>query len=145
MELRGEVRGGRFIARVGGEQFAVETAVSRLRDLRDAGTTTSWTLISATDPLNLTGVIGDSPRIAAMHKNAIVLQNGRPIAAKVSGRIEFLADVDLAEQHLIRKSLQVGRKLRRADIPPAAEVSPALRKGRAELAAVRQAAGSPPR
>src|SRR5262249_4715175 len=32
MELRGEVRGGRFIAGVGGEQFALETAVSRLRD-----------------------------------------------------------------------------------------------------------------
>src|SRR6185436_5445956 len=47
MELRGEVRGGRFIARVGGEQFASEAAVSRLRDLRDAEASSDWVLISA--------------------------------------------------------------------------------------------------
>jgi ATP-dependent Lhr-like helicase len=112
MELRGEVRGGRFIARVGGEQFAVETAVGRLRDLRDNEAAKEWTLISAADPLNLSGMIGEGPRIPAMHKNALVLQNGRCIAAKVAGRIEFLAEIDPSEQLLIRKSLQVGRKLR---------------------------------
>jgi len=116
MELRGEVRGGRFIARVGGEQFAMESAVGRLRDLRDSETAAEWILISAADPLNLSGVIGEGPRIAAMHKNCLVVQNGRCIAAKVAGRIEFLADVDPAEQLLIRKSLQVGHKLRRAAV-----------------------------
>jgi hypothetical protein len=44
------------------------------------------------------------------------LQNGRCVAAKIAGRIEFLGDVDPAEQMLIRKSLQVGRKLRPAAI-----------------------------
>ena len=116
MELRGEVRGGRFIARVGGEQFAVESAVSRLRDLRDGEASKEWVLISAADPLNLSGVIGDGARIPAMHKNALVLQNGRCIAAKISGRIEFLADIDPAQQMLIRKSLQVGRKLQPAAV-----------------------------
>lgn len=116
MELRGEVRGGRFIARVGGEQFAVESAVSRLRDLRDGDPNKEWSLISAADPLNLSGVITEGPRIPAMHKNSVVLQNGRCVAAKVAGRIEFLADVDPAEQMLIRKSLQVGRKLRQAAV-----------------------------
>jgi ATP-dependent helicase Lhr and Lhr-like helicase len=116
MELRGEVRGGRFIAGVGGEQFAVETAVSRLRDLRDGETSRAWSLISAADPLNLSGVILPGPRVPAMHKNALVLQGGRCIAAKVAGRIEFLADIDSAEQLLIRKSLQVGRKLHSAPI-----------------------------
>jgi ATP-dependent Lhr-like helicase len=116
MELRGEVRGGRFIARVGGEQFAVESAVTRLRDLRDGEGSTEWVLISAADPLNLSGVIGEGSRIPAMHKNALVLQNGRCVAAKVAGRIKFLADIDPAQQLLIRKSLQVGRKLRPAAI-----------------------------
>jgi ATP-dependent Lhr-like helicase len=120
MELRGLVRGGRFIAGVGGEQFASETAVSRLRDLRDGGASREWTLISAADPLNLSGVIGAGPRIAAMHKNALVLQNGRCIAAKVAGRIEFLAEIDPTQQLAIRKSLQVGRKVR----PAAASVVP---------------------
>jgi ATP-dependent Lhr-like helicase len=121
MELRGEVRGGRFIARVGGEQFALESAVSRLRDLRDQesgvggqGSGGEWALISAADPVNLSGVITDGPRIPAMHKNALVIAAGRCVAAKVAGRIDFLAEVDPGEQVLIRKSLQVGRKLRRA-------------------------------
>ena len=46
-----------------------------------------------------------------MHKNALVIQNGRCIAAKVAGRIEMLAEVDPAQQFLIRKSLQVGRRV----------------------------------
>jgi ATP-dependent Lhr-like helicase len=114
MELRGEVRGGRFIARVGGEQFASETAVSRLRDLRDSQNSKNWTFLSAADPVNLSGVIGDGPRIAAVHKNALVIQNGRCVAAKVGGRIEFFAEVDPADQLLIRKSLQIGRRVERA-------------------------------
>ena len=120
MELRGEVRGGRFIARVGGEQFAIESAVSRLRDLRDAGASTEWTLISAADPLNLSGIISEGARIPAGHKNAIVLQNGRCIGTKIAGRIELASDVDPAQQLLIRKSLQVGRKLH----PPAVAAIP---------------------
>jgi ATP-dependent Lhr-like helicase len=114
MELRGEVRGGRFIARVGGEQFALESAVSRLRDLRERPDTGEWVLVSAGDPVNLSGVITDGPRIPAMHKNALVIARGRCVAAKVAGRIDFLTEVDPAEQALIRKSLQVGRKIRRA-------------------------------
>ncbi len=114
MELRGEVRGGRFIAGVGGEQFASETAVSKLRDLRDAAPSNDWALISAADPLNLTGIISTTERIAAMHKNALIIQRGRCVAAKVAGRIEFFAEVDPSDQLLMRKSLQIGRKVHAA-------------------------------
>jgi ATP-dependent Lhr-like helicase len=129
MELRGEVRGGRFIARVGGEQFALESAVARLRDLRDAPASTEWSLISAADPLNLAGILTDGPRIPAQHKSALVLQNGRCIATKIAGRIELLAEIDPAQQLLIRKSLQVGRRLRPQALP-AAEGPPLSRKPR---------------
>jgi ATP-dependent Lhr-like helicase len=121
MELRGEVRGGRFIARVGGEQFALESAVGRLRDLRDREASSDWALLSAADPLNLAGIITEGPRIAAMHKNALVVQNGRCVAAKIAGRIEFFAEVEPAQQLLIRKSLQVGRKIRPAPASPVPE------------------------
>jgi ATP-dependent Lhr-like helicase len=128
MELRGEIRGGRFIAQVGGEQFAVESAVSKLRDLRDQaegtgnggqrtkrqGTGADWALVSATDPLNLTGIITTTERIPAMHKNALVIQAGRCVAAKIAGRIEFFAEVDPAQQLLMRKSLQIGRRVHAA-------------------------------
>jgi ATP-dependent Lhr-like helicase len=110
MELRGEVRGGRFIAGVGGEQFAIETAVCKLRDLRDRPVAKEWAILSAADPLNLTGIIGSGQRIAAMHKNSLIVQGGRCVAAKVAGRIEFFAEVDASDQLLMRKSLQVGRR-----------------------------------
>jgi ATP-dependent Lhr-like helicase len=128
MELRGEVRGGRFIAGVGGEQFALETAVSRLRDLRDAAPSDNWSLVSAADPLNLAGVITPGARIPAVHKNALVIQRGRCVAAKIAGRIEFLADIDPGQQFLIRKSLQVGRKVHPAAVAAVHEPhAPALR------------------
>jgi ATP-dependent Lhr-like helicase len=111
MELRGEVRGGRFIARVAGEQFAQEAAVSQLRTLRDSANDGQWCLISAADPVNLSGIITDGPRIPAMHKNSLILQAGRCVAAKVSGRIEFFAEIEPATQMAIRRSLQVGRKI----------------------------------
>jgi ATP-dependent Lhr-like helicase len=121
MELRGEARGGRFIAQVAGEQFALESAVSRLRDLRDSGPASDWALLSAADPLNLTGVLTPAARIPAVHKSALVVQNGRCVAAKITGRIEFFAEVSPAEQVLMRKSLQVGRR-----VWPAAEAASAV-------------------
>ena len=111
MELRGEVRGGRFIARVAGEQFATESAVSQLRALRDAPNDGQWSLLCAADPVNLSGIITDGPRIPAMHKNALILQAGRCVAAKVSGRIEFFAELDPLTQLAMRRSLQVGRRI----------------------------------
>jgi ATP-dependent Lhr-like helicase len=129
MELRGEVRGGRFIARVGGEQFAVESAVTRLRDLRDGEASKDWTLVSAADPLNLSGIITEGPRVPAMHKNCLVIQNGRCVAAKIAGRIEFLAEIDPSQQLLIRKSLQVGRQLRPAALSPVPEPHFSTRSG----------------
>jgi ATP-dependent Lhr-like helicase len=119
LELKGEIRGGRFISGVAGEQFAVESAVSRLRDLRDATPGDDWSLISAADPLNLSGILSSGARIPAMHKNALILQRGRCVATKVAGRIEFLAEIDASQQMLMRKSLQVGRKLQPAPVPSA--------------------------
>jgi ATP-dependent Lhr-like helicase len=111
MELRGEVRGGRFIARVAGEQFAQEAAVSQLRALRDGVDDGQWCLVSAVDPVNLSGIITDGPRIPAMHKNSLILQAGRCVAAKVAGRIEFFAEVEPTTQMAMRRSLQVGRRI----------------------------------
>jgi ATP-dependent Lhr-like helicase len=112
LELRGEVRGGRFIRGVVGEQFALESAVGRLRDLRDRGPSDEWALICAADPTNVAGVITPGPRIPATHKNALIVQNGRCVAAKVAGRIEFFTEIAQTSQMVMRKSLQMGRKVR---------------------------------
>jgi ATP-dependent Lhr-like helicase len=41
MEARGEIRGGRFVAGFGGEQFAAADAVGRLRAVRRMERSTS--------------------------------------------------------------------------------------------------------
>jgi hypothetical protein len=59
-----------------------------------------------------------------MHKNSLIVQAGRCVAAKVAGRIEFFAEVDPAEQLLMRKSLQVGRRIERVPDPPVEDSEP---------------------
>ena len=56
-EDRGEVRGGRFVSRFSGEQFALPEAVGELRRIRRAAPTGRILTLSAADPLNLTGIV----------------------------------------------------------------------------------------
>ena len=92
MEERGEVRGGRFVSGVWGEQFALPNAIPLLRAqqknqgepiaegrrarIGDEG----FIVISAADPLNLTGVITTGERIATRHSDRILYREGVPIA-----------------------------------------------------------------
>ncbi|MGE0755947.1 MAG: DEAD/DEAH box helicase [Pirellulaceae bacterium] len=117
MELRGEVRGGRFVSGVGGEQFAEETAVERLREVRDAPLESDWLLLSAGDPLNLSGIVGDGPRIAAAHRNAMILYRGRCVGARQSGQIELFQTFEPVVQADMRRALQTGRRLAATAVP----------------------------
>jgi ATP-dependent helicase Lhr and Lhr-like helicase len=96
LEMRGEIRGGRFVGGVAGEQYALPEAVERIRKVRDASAEHEWLVISATDPLNLVGVITSHPRVPATRVNRIVFVDGQPIAAREGGDIRYLADVDEA-------------------------------------------------
>ena len=56
MELRGAIRGGRFVAGVGGEQFAYSEIVDALRKVNKDKKNSSVKkhhCLSATDPLNI--------------------------------------------------------------------------------------------
>src|SRR5262249_22420744 len=57
LEDRGEIRGGRFVTGMSGEQFALADAVERLREVRRIGADGVPITISAADPLNLTGIV----------------------------------------------------------------------------------------
>jgi ATP-dependent Lhr-like helicase len=94
LEMRGEIRGGRFVARVAGEQFALSEAVEKLRQLREPPAEASWQVISAADPLNLVGIITRDARVPATRANRVLFVNGRPIAACESRSIRWFADVD---------------------------------------------------
>ena len=79
MELRGEIRGGRFVSGFTGEQFALPEALESLRALRRIGMEASngqHIKISAADPLNLAGIILPGPRVPAVPTNYLVFHQG---------------------------------------------------------------------
>lgn len=81
MELRGEVRGGRFIAGVPGEQFGLPEAVGLLRRIRRDKTLCAEPVgLSAADPLNLAGIVGPGDRLPALASNRMVYQSGEVVA-----------------------------------------------------------------
>ena len=56
-EAQGELRGGRFVSSVAGEQFARPEALDLLRHVRRSEPTGEEIRLCASDPLNLTGVL----------------------------------------------------------------------------------------
>jgi ATP-dependent Lhr-like helicase len=74
LEARGEIRGGRFVAEVAGEQFALPEAIPMLRATDDHN---EPLILPATDPLNFTGRMGAAPRVPALTRQAIAIAHGR--------------------------------------------------------------------
>src|ERR1700752_25570 len=93
LEARGDIRGGRFVAGISGEQFALPEAIGMLRAIRRAGPQESLISISAADPLNLVGIIIPGSRITAHASNRILYQDGAPIASFESGETHFLVEL----------------------------------------------------
>jgi ATP-dependent Lhr-like helicase len=109
LEARGEIRGGRFVAGISGEQFALPEAVGMLRAIRREGAQDSLISISAADPLNLAGIIMPGNRITAHTSNRILYHDGAPIAALESGETHFLVELSRtmewkAKSALMRKA-----------------------------------------
>jgi ATP-dependent Lhr-like helicase len=122
LELRGAVRGGRFVSQVAGEQYAAPEEVERLRQSREESRDEPWLVISAADPLNLFGVITPGARIPATHRNALVIHSGRLVASRQAGRVEFYEPLDPATQWAMRRAMTLGRR--------AEELLPAERSAR---------------
>ncbi len=78
-EARGEVRGGRFIAGLVGEQFALPEAVDALRAVHRREPAGEIVRVSASDPLNLVGVLTPGPRIPAVVGNEVYYRDGAPV------------------------------------------------------------------
>ncbi len=94
LEARGEIRGGRFVAGMSGEQFALPGAVARLRSIRRAERTGSLIGISAADPLNLTGIVTPGERVPALAGNRILYEDGVPVMTLVAGEVKALGAFD---------------------------------------------------
>ncbi len=109
LEARGEIRGGRFVAGISGEQFALPEAVGMLRAIRREGAQESLISVSAADPLNVAGIITPGNRVTAHISNRVLYQDGAPIAVLESGETRFLVELSrtmewTAKSALVRKA-----------------------------------------
>jgi ATP-dependent Lhr-like helicase len=78
LEMRGELRGGRFCGGFVGEQFAAAEAVEALRAVRKEPRRGEIVRLSACDPLNLVGILTPGPRVPATLANTVVFVDGVP-------------------------------------------------------------------
>ncbi|UKJ06793.1 DEAD/DEAH box helicase [Solitalea lacus] len=108
MEARGQIRGGRFVEGVWGEQFALPEAIVELRNSRKANSEHQIELlisISAADPLNLTGILTPGRRIASYSGNRILYRNGIPVAIMEAKEVQFLIEVDEDQKWALKNAL----------------------------------------
>jgi ATP-dependent Lhr-like helicase len=82
MEMRGDVRGGRFVSGFIGEQYALPEAVDGLRRARREQHDGETVRVNAADPLNLAGIITPGPRVACLHANAVIYSDGAVTAVE---------------------------------------------------------------
>jgi ATP-dependent Lhr-like helicase len=114
LEARGDIRGGRFVGGISGEQFALPDAIGMLRSIRRAGAQDSLISVSAADPLNLVGIIIPGSRITAHTSNRILYHDGAPIAAFESGETRFLVELSRAMEWKAKAALM--RKATRPEL-----------------------------
>ncbi len=96
MEARGEVRGGRFIAGLSGEQFALSEAVGLLRGIRRKPGDGEMVAVCGADPLNLVGAIVAGEKVPALTGSRTLYRDGMPVATLVSGNFTMLEAMDAA-------------------------------------------------
>ena len=94
LEARGDIRGGRFVSGMSGEQYALPDAVDRLREVRRSGPDDALIAITGADPLNLTGLVTLGDRIRVAGSTRIVYRNGLPVMAMEGDMLRPLADLE---------------------------------------------------
>jgi ATP-dependent Lhr-like helicase len=107
LEARGEIRGGRFIAGVSGEQFALPEAVTSMRQVRRQPGDGALVALSASDPANLLGTIVHGPKVPRVAGSRVLYRDGVPIATSVAGDIAMLAPLDAAQTQAATRALSL--------------------------------------
>lgn len=120
MEARGELRGGRFVAGLAGEQYALPEAVAGLREIRKRPKDGEWIVVAGSDPLNLVGVLLPGEKLPRQPGARLLLRDGVAVAQKTGTRIELLATLAPSEANEARAKLLRDPRLAHALPPPAA-------------------------
>ncbi|UVL39859.1 DEAD/DEAH box helicase [Pseudomonas sp. B21-040] len=94
LEARGEIRGGRFVSGLAGEQFALPEAIPLLREVRRRPHDGSLIAVCGVDPLNLAGTLLPGVKVPALANNRLVYRDGLPAAAEIAGKQHFWMELD---------------------------------------------------
>ncbi|MGH9109599.1 MAG: Lhr family helicase, partial [Acidimicrobiales bacterium] len=84
-EARGVALGGRFVAGLSGEQYALEEAAGALARLRGAAPEGVEVTVAATDPLNLTGTVLPGRRVPAVRHRQVTYRDGSLVPERSAG------------------------------------------------------------
>ncbi|MFL1516018.1 DEAD/DEAH box helicase [Pseudomonas prosekii] len=95
LEARGEIRGGRFVSGLAGEQFALPEAIPLLREVRRRPHDGSLVAVCGVDPLNLAGTLLPGAKVPALASNRLVYRDGLPAAAVIAGKQINWLELDL--------------------------------------------------
>ncbi len=111
LEARGEIRSGRFVSGMSGEQFALPRAVERLREVRRTPRDGRLLTISTADPLNLVGIVTSGERIRTATRNRLVYRDGVPLAVLEGDEVRELTTIDSAIAADVSQALSRRRPL----------------------------------
>jgi len=115
LEARGEIRGGRFVEGLVGEQFALPEAIAPLRAVRKRADDGELVSVSGSDPLNLVGTVLAGDKVAAVAGARVLYRDGVPIAALAGGKVSTLVELSTADRQRAKQAL-----LRHRPSPPEA-------------------------
>jgi len=106
LEARGEIRGGRFVAGLSGEQFALPEAVGLMRSVRQRPRDGTLVRVSALDPLNLAGTVLPGTKVPRLAGARLIYEDGVAVASLVSGEVQWLLPgLSLDQITRVRQSL----------------------------------------
>ena len=112
LEARGEIRGGRFIAGVTGEQFALPDAIAAMRAVRRQPPDDTLVCLSASDPANLLGTVLTGPKVPRVAGSRVLYRDGLAIGTSIGGQIELLVPLEPAAARAATRALALDPQLR---------------------------------
>jgi len=113
LEARGEIRGGRFVVGLSGEQFALPEAVAQLRKVQREPHDGQFIALAATDPANLLGTVLAGPKVPRVPGARVLYRDGVPVATIVAGELAWLVVLPPAEHATAARALSSAPGARR--------------------------------
>jgi ATP-dependent Lhr-like helicase len=120
LEARGELRGGRFIAGLSGEQFALPEAVARMREMRRQPPDAALVCLAASDPANLLGTVLPGPKLPRVAGTRVLYRDGTPVATLVAGEVSPLVPMAPEERQAAARALTLDMGMRFLAVGPVA-------------------------